>query len=51
MVWRRSSAMAPFLGELAAVFRQLPPALLDPRPAPAPPASAQAPIEIPRGIG
>jgi LysR family hydrogen peroxide-inducible transcriptional activator len=51
MVWRRSSAMAPFLGELAAVFRQLPPALLDPRPSPAAPASAQAPIEIPRGIG
>jgi len=30
MVWRRSSAMADFLGQLANVFRQLPPGLLAP---------------------
>lgn len=30
MFWRRSSAMAGFLGELAAQFRALPPALLSP---------------------
>jgi LysR family transcriptional regulator, hydrogen peroxide-inducible genes activator len=32
MVWRRSSASAPFLQKLAAAFRELPPALLDPAP-------------------
>jgi LysR family hydrogen peroxide-inducible transcriptional activator len=30
MVWRRSSAMTPFLKRLAQVFRELPPELLDP---------------------
>ena len=30
MVWRRSSAMTPFLKRLAQVFRELPPGLLDP---------------------
>ena len=35
MFWRRSSAMAGFLGGLASVFRDLPPALLGP-PAPGP---------------
>ena len=30
MAWRRSSAMAGFLGELAQVFRSLPPALFEP---------------------
>jgi LysR family hydrogen peroxide-inducible transcriptional activator len=30
MAWRRSSAMAGFLGELAQVFRGLPPALFEP---------------------
>jgi LysR family hydrogen peroxide-inducible transcriptional activator len=30
MVWRRSSAMTEFLGKLADVFRDLPPALLAP---------------------
>ncbi|MGY0651666.1 LysR substrate-binding domain-containing protein [Luteimonas sp. A537] len=30
MVWRRSTAMAPFLQELAGVLRQLPPDLLSP---------------------
>lgn len=30
MVWRKSSAMAPFLERLAGVFRELPRALLDP---------------------
>lgn len=29
MAWRKSSAMTAFLGRLAAVFRQLPPGLLD----------------------
>jgi LysR family hydrogen peroxide-inducible transcriptional activator len=31
MLWRKSSAMAPFLKKLANVVRELPPALLDPR--------------------
>lgn len=30
MLWRKSSALAPFLKRLAQVFRELPPALLDP---------------------
>ena len=32
MVWRRSSAMATFLGRLAQVFRELPPELFTPTP-------------------
>ncbi|HET6632928.1 MAG TPA: DNA-binding transcriptional regulator OxyR [Rhodanobacteraceae bacterium] len=34
MVWRKSSAMAEFLAKLANVFRDLPPALLDPHTVP-----------------
>ena len=30
MVWRRSSAVGPFLGQLAELLRQLPAELLDP---------------------
>jgi LysR family hydrogen peroxide-inducible transcriptional activator len=44
MVWRRSSALAPFLKRLAQVFRELPPGLLDPHAlAPAPEKQAPRP--------
>ncbi len=44
MVWRRSSAMAPFLLELAGVLRGLPPGLLDPR------AEAETPARKSRAV-
>jgi len=43
MLWRKSSALAPFLKKLAGVFRELPRALLDPHvPAGAAPAKSRA---------
>lgn len=45
MVWRKSSAMSGFLMQLAQVFKDLPPALLDPSaPAAAPPRRAASTI-------
>ncbi|RZZ89158.1 MULTISPECIES: LysR substrate-binding domain-containing protein [Pseudoxanthomonas] len=45
MVWRKSSAMSGFLMQLAQVFKDLPPALLDPSaPATAPPRRAASTI-------
>ena len=41
MVWRKSSAMSDFLQQLAQVFRELPPQLLQPDPPP--PRSTAAP--------
>ena len=43
MVWRKSSAMHGFLGQLADVLRQLPAELLDPRTIPSGPVAAPAP--------
>jgi len=37
MFWRKSSAIHGFLLQLAEVFKQLPPTLLDPATLPAPP--------------
>ena len=47
MVWRRSSAMAAFLAELAGVFRRLPRDLLDGSTAPARPRARRPPASRP----